>query len=91
MWEGGIDDDGMGENHPYKVSEFFKHYSSYDVPVAHQSDPVMYVELKLEVMAKVKVETVHRKEFRVTLKKQKYDWTMEQLENMAYGNIITRL
>ncbi len=67
---------------PYKVYEFYKHYRPY-VPVECQSDPV-YAEPSPEQMAKVKAEKVDQKEFRASLKKKKYNNTMEQLEAVAF-------
>ena len=45
----------------------------------------MYMEPSPEVISMVKMEKVDRSEFRVTLKKKKYD-QKEQIECMAFGD-----
>ena len=69
---------------PYKVHELFKNFRPY-VPVEYQPDP-LYAEPSPEVLAKVMAKKVDRKEFRVTMKRKKYDRTKEQLENVAFGD-----
>jgi len=74
----------LGVN-PYKAVEMFRNYRPI-VPIQYHSDK-LYAQPSPEVMAKVKMEKVDRKEFRAKLTKKKYSKTKDKFEEVAFGDV----